>query len=325
MVMLSVTHQPGRHCGSTGIQSLLAFHGICLSEAMCFGLGSGLGLWYLADPDLPASRMVHVRSADLEAQFFTRMLGAFSWEQFDDPQESRQALCARLDQGRAAIILTDIFHLPYYNSSTHFPGHLITVWGYDPRQKVFFVTDTERKTIQSVSFDSMDKARFSGGGIFHLRGNMFAPKSLSFPQDLEPVIRQAITANSRTLLDDGLPIQGIRALETWQNELEGWQQFEDRQWVSRLAYQVIEKRGTGGGGFRLMYAEFLQEAAEIVPEINALNLPSLMTDCAMAWTNLATHLKLASENDEPDFTNVAKLIGRVKKAELVYFQTASGL
>lgn len=320
--MLSVTHQPGRHCGSTGIQSLLAFHGINLTEAMCFGLGTGLGLWYLADPDLPASRMVHVRSADLEIQFFTRLLGAFFWEQFDSPEQGRKALCARLEQGRAAIILTDIFHLPYYNSSTHFPGHLITVWGYDPEQKLFFVTDTERETVQSVPFDNMDKARFSGGGIFHLAGNMFAPETLALPRDLEPLIRQAISANSRALTDDGLPMQGIRALETWQDELDQWKNFDDWQWTSRLAYQVIEKRGTGGGGFRLMYTEFLQEAAVFVPEINTLKLPHLMADCAVAWTDLAMALKIASENNTPDFAEVSKMLAKVKNAESVYHQTA---
>ncbi|MDY6824651.1 MAG: BtrH N-terminal domain-containing protein [Thermodesulfobacteriota bacterium] len=322
MVMLTVTHTPGRHCGSTGIQSLLAFHNIRLTEAMCFGLGAGLGLWYINDSTLPASRMVHVRSADLEAQFFNRVLGEFSWEQFDDPQKSRQALCERLDAGRPAIILTDIFYLPYYKSSTHFPGHLIAVWGYDPREKVFFVTDTEREDVQSVPFDNMDKARFSGGGIFNLSGNMFAPDCLTLPENLSPVIKKAIADNSRALLNDNMPIQGVRALETWEEELKQWHALEDWQWTARLAYQVIEKRGTGGGGFRLMYEEFLREAGGVVPEINALKLPDLMAACAAAWTDLAMALKAASENSAPDFEETARMVARAKKAEDVYHQTA---
>ncbi|MFZ5530271.1 MAG: BtrH N-terminal domain-containing protein, partial [Pseudomonadota bacterium] len=34
-------HRPGRHCGSSAIRDLLEFHGTTLTEAMCFGLGSG--------------------------------------------------------------------------------------------------------------------------------------------------------------------------------------------------------------------------------------------------------------------------------------------
>jgi hypothetical protein len=50
-----------------------------------------------------------------------------------------------------------------------------------------------------------------------------------------------------------------KALEKMRNELAMWKDFNDWQWACRFAYQVIEKRGTGGGGFRLMYADFLED------------------------------------------------------------------
>ncbi len=322
MVMLSVTHTPGRHCASTGLGDLLAYHGQPLSEPFCLGLGAGLGLWYLNDPALPASRMIHVRSADLETQFFRRLKIPFQWEQFNTPEESQQALCARLDQGRPAIILTDIYYLPYYNSRTHFPGHLIAVWGYDPETGEFFVTDTEREHLQSVPFRDLAAARFSGGGIFPLAGNQFAPSGLSLPDDLAPIIVTAIVDNSRTLLDDRFPEQGIRALATWQRELKQWQQFPDRQWTARLAYQVIEKRGSGGGGFRKIYSEFLEEAAGVVPAIVSCQLVERMRKCADAWTALADALKNASENTAPDFREIAACLEKVQKAEYTYHQAA---
>ena len=39
----------------------------------------------------------------------------------------------------------------------------------------------------------------------------------------------------------------------------GREQVEDWQWCARFGYQVIERRGTGGGNFRLMYSRFLAE------------------------------------------------------------------
>ena len=39
----------------------------------------------------------------------------------------------------------------------------------------------------------------------------------------------------------------------WPREIEDW------QWSARFCYQVIERRGTGGGNFRLMYSRFLAE------------------------------------------------------------------
>ena len=323
MVILPVRHTPGRHCGSTGIRDLIDFHGLDFDEPMCFGIGAGLGLWYLKGGRLPASRMIHVRSLDLEHQFFTRIGTPFAWRQYENPQDSEDDLRACLDKGRPAIIQTDIYHLPYYQSRTHFPGHLITVWGYDAKDRVFFVTDTERPDIQTVSFEEMKAARFSGGGIFDLRGNLFAPESLPAPNDdLPEIIRQAIAYNSRVLLDDGLETQGLRALAAWQAELDAWPDFEDWQWTARLAYQIIAKRGTGGGGFRLMYHDFLMTARKILKGTISQNMIDRMARAAASWTGLAEALKSASEKTVPDFSAVLIRLRQVIEDETAFHETA---
>jgi hypothetical protein len=322
MVMLHNAHRPGNHCASSAIRDLADFYGLDLNEPMCFGIGAGLGLWYLENNNLPASRMIHVRSIDIEAQFFQRIGVPFAWEQFDDPQESEDRLREHLDRGRPALIQTDIFYLPYYRSKTHFPGHLIAVWGYDAARQIFFVTDTERAGVQEVPFGDLNKARFSGGGIFELKGNLFAPSALPAPDDLPQIIIKALIHNSRVLLDRGMRFQGLAALALWHEELDRWKTFDDWQWTARLAYQVIEKRGTGGGGFRLMYARFLQNAAAMIPEISALGLPEKMNAAALAWTQLAAALKEVSEKPAPDFIQTKERLDLVMQAETDYHQAA---
>ncbi|RJP44839.1 MAG: DUF4872 domain-containing protein [Desulfobacteraceae bacterium] len=322
MIMCPNTHRPGRHCASSAIRDLAEYHGLGFDEPMCFGIGAGLGLWYLENNNLPASRMIHVRSIDIEAQFFQRIGVPFAWEQFDDHQASEDRLLEHLDQGRPALIQTDIFYLPYYQSKTHFPGHLITVWGYDAARRVFFVTDTERERVQEVPFDNLKKARFSGGGIFELKGNLFAPASLPAPVDLPHILVNAVIHNSRVLCDRCMGSQGLAALDRWRQELDLWKTFDDWQWTARLAYQVIEKRGTGGGGFRLMYAEFLKTAAVMIPEISSLGLPEKMSAAAEAWQELAFSLKAASEQPKPDFTETRIRLDRVIQAETDYHHAA---
>lgn len=326
MILLAHTHQPGRHCASSGIRDLAEYHGLALDEPMCFGIGAGLGLWYLKDGNIPASRMVHVRSLDMEVRFFHHINVPFAWERFADPRESEDRLRAHLENGRPAIIQTDIFYLPYYNSGTHFPGHLITVWGCDETRRIFYVTDTEREGLLEVPFDDLGKARFSSGSLFDLRGNLFAPASLPPLDDLPEIIVTAVTHNSRVLEDCSSPFQGLAALDTWRQEIDQWETFDDWQWTARLAYQVIEKRGTGGGGFRLMYAEFLAAAAAAqVPGISSLGLPEKMKAAAAAWKALADALKKASERPTPDFAVVSERLERVWQVENDYHRAAAGL
>lgn len=323
--LLDVTHTPGRHCASTALADLVNYRSIGWSEAMCFGIGCGLGIWYFKGGGKSPERLIHVRSSDIEEQFFKRIGQDFRWRRYDDPEKSEKDLIAALDEGDPAIVQSDIYHLPYYNTTTHFPAHVIAVWGYDLSKKVFFVTDTEREGLIEVPFGAMRKARYVQMGFFDIKGNMYAPREIIAPENLPEIIRSSIIEQSRRLLDDSQDYQGIAALRKWRSELGGWKDFKDRQWTARFAYQVIERRGTGGGGFRLMYADFLDEAAIMLPDAARLGLSSLMRVAASAWSDLAMALKESSERNSFDSGAVGAMLERVMLAESEYHKAAVSL
>jgi hypothetical protein len=73
---------------------------------------------------------------------------------------------------------------------------------------------------------------------------------------------------------------------------------------------VIEKRGTGGGAFRLMYSRFLEEAGR--PEA------PLAAVAAARWTELAAAFRTASESEDPEpllWRAVGDAAGGVYEAE----------
>jgi hypothetical protein len=323
--MLPVSHVPGRHCASTGIRNLLSFHGIQMSEAMCFGIGAGLGIGYLNLPGSSPSRLVHVRSVDFEEQFFSRIGHAFVWDCSERSDEAEASLCRAIDRGLPSLIRTDIYHLPYFRSNTHFPGHVIMVWGYDHKREVFFVTDTGNQEILEVPFSDMRKARHQEGSIYEMRGNRFSPEAIEPPGDMRKIIIGSIVHNSRMILDEVCEFQGIRGLDTWLKELPEWVELKDWRWIARFCYQVIERRGTGGGGFRLIYADFLREALRWVPEIASNGLVERMSETAAAWQGLAAALKEASEQERPDFREVAGRIEQVRTLEDAYHRAALAL
>ncbi|MEZ4551283.1 MAG: BtrH N-terminal domain-containing protein [Desulfobacterales bacterium] len=325
MTIINITHQPGRHCASTGISDLIRFHGFHLSEAMCFGIGEGLGIWYLSPSRTTPSRMLHVRTANLEEKFFKRIGYPFSWTQFNEPEKSENHLCATLEKGIPALLRTDIYDLPYYNTNTHFPGHLIVVWNYDKNKRVFYVTDTEREEVQAVPFHNMQKARFFKGVFIRLQGDVFAPEQISVPDRLPDLIKTAIIVNSREMLNPSMDYAGLNALQKMKMEMPDWGKLDDCKWTARFIYQIIEKRGTGGSGFRLMYYDFLKEAAEFLPEISQIGLDQRMREASFAWRDFAITLKDASEENSPVFSESIKKLNAIIAIETAYHKEVLNL
>jgi len=167
----------------------------------------------------------------------------------------------------------------------------------------------------------MRKARVSTQPLTH-HGDFYAPAALRAPRRLDEVITAAIIDNARQLTASDLPYAGIGALETLKRDLTDWANVDDWKWTARFMYQIIEKRGTGGGGFRLMYADFLTQATQWVPRIAELKLAELMLQSGRAWQELARTLKKLSEQETADTGQVESALTDVITSERRYVANA---
>jgi hypothetical protein len=108
-------------------------------------------------------------------------------------------------------------------------------------------------------------------------------------------VADALRRQSRQMLLSQDGYVGVSAMERFAAEVPRWHELArdeaDRAWCFRFAYQCIERRGTGGGNFRLLYARFLAEAALHHPGVAALRLPTRMEEIAARWTRLANSFK----------------------------------
>jgi Butirosin biosynthesis protein H, N-terminal/Domain of unknown function (DUF4872) len=286
-------HTPGHHCGSTALRNLLDFHGVEISEEMAFGLGAGAGFYYLAMEDSSPSRWFNGRTARLEETFRELTGAALELRTFpaEDGEDAWEAARSQVDAGRPALLLTDIYHLDHYGNSAHFPGHAVVLAGYD--EEVAHLSDTAFEELQTTRLENLARARHSGHPAYPLEGHMFTVGEAIDRGRLEAAVPRAITrAASEMLAPPFGPFAGVPALERLAEEAGSWPALvEDWQWCARFAYQVIERRGTGGGCFRLMYSRFLEEAGrEQAP---------LAAEAAARWTALAEAFRTASEEDEP--------------------------
>jgi hypothetical protein len=287
-------HTPGNHCGSTALRNLLAFHGVQISEEMAFGLGAGAGFYYLALEDGSPSRWFNGRTARLEETFRELTGAALEQDTFAAEEGAAAWAAARgvVDAGSPALLLTDIYYLDHYGNSAHFPGHAVVLAGYD--EEVAHLSDTAFEELQTTRLENLARARHSGHPAYPLEGHMFTVSEKIDREQLMAAVPRAIERAVSEMLEPPFgEFAGVPALERLAAEAGSWpDQVDDWQWCARFAYQVIERRGTGGGCFRLMYSRFLEEAGR--------DEAPLAAEAAARWTELAEAFKAASERDEPE-------------------------
>ena len=303
-------HVPGNHCGSTALRNLLAFHGLEISEEMALGLGAGVCFYYVNLPEGSPSRFTNGRVGKLEEQFVELTGIELRMDTSDDPGESWLLARELVDAGRPALLLSDLYHLDHYGKSAHFPGHAVVLAGYD--DEVAYLSDTGFEELQTTSLESLARARHEQHPVYPLAGHMFSVPDGESPHDPREAAPRAIARGVMQMFEPELgEFQGMPALERFAAEVGSWPEaIEDWQWSARFNYQVIERRGTGGGNFRLMYARFLDEAG--------YDEARLAFEAADRWTELAAALLAASEADEPEpelWSNVGEASERVLDAE----------
>ncbi|MXV64391.1 DUF4872 domain-containing protein [Natronorubrum sp. JWXQ-INN-674] len=323
-------HRTGRHCGSTALRNLALYYDWGYDEETCFGLAAGLGFTYFELPESP-HRGFFGRPPRLEETFFETLGIAVDSREGDDWRTVRDRIRARVAGGDPVLVFTDIYHLDYFQTDTHFAPHSVLCVGVEDDEETVVLSDSEFDALQRVPFDRLHDA-MSSNSVLPLRNRHLVVADPGPDRSLEAAAPEAIAEMARGMLassgSDG-PIgrdsgtasssesagesecvgtsdrksefgtQGIAGIRRFADELPTWVDFEDPQWSVRFAYQNVERRGTGGGAFRQLYADFLETVDDTVPELPD-DAVSRMNAIATDWTAVGRSLEEASERSDPD-------------------------
>ena len=294
-------HIPGIHCGSVTLRDVMTYYGYPWSEAMCFGIGAGLGFYYSVKEGISPTRMIFVRGPEMEPTFFSVAACPASWKHANkDPLET---IKRSIDKDAPVIIQTDIYYLGYYNSSTHFPGHIVSVWGYDDESGVMYVADTQFEGLNPVPYTDFLEGMGSKDPSNPLDYNYMDIDPGNKVKPLAEIIPEAIRLNAFKMLEGVKGVRGesgVRMISEWSIDLPHWKDAPDWKWCARFGYQVIKKRGVAGAGFRWFYRDFLKEAEGIVPRLRELGLSASMDHIGNKWSGIGAVLKDISERGLPD-------------------------
>jgi len=303
-------HQQSAHCESGVMASLLTHAGLPMSEPMAFGLASGLAFAYLPIVKLsgmpliayrmPPKHLIKTLSKRLRAKLHTRT--------FSDPEQGRRELDAALDSGRLAGLQSSVFWLPYFPPEMrfHFNAHNLLAYGREGNE--YLISDPVFEEPVRCAAEDLQKARFAKGALA-AKGLMYWLDDVPLEQDWSKLIRQSVLSTTRIL--DGMPlpwigIRGIQHLAGQIDKLDPAQSKYNRLYLTHIV-RMQEEIGTGGAGFRFMYASFLQEAGEKLGDSNLQDASSQLTAIGDHWRQFASACVRASRNkgETPNFAPIA--------------------
>lgn len=299
----SFTHQQAAHCESGVASSLLRHHGIDISEPMAFGISAALSFAYIPFVKLNGLPLTSYR---MPPKFILRgiqkRLGIkFKFKKFSDANKGMEALDQKLDDNFLVGLQSSVYWLPYFPEDMrfHFNAHNLLVYGKQGDN--YLISDPVLEFAVSADSASLKRARFAKGALA-AKGLMYWIDEAPAQVDLAPAIKKAILANARMMLKTPLPIIGIRGIRFLAKKIRTLDKpLKTPKKIKLYLGHIIrmqEEIGTGGGGFRFIYASFLQEASTILDDSRFLEAATMMTQAGDQWRKFALCTARACKNKE---------------------------
>ena len=319
-------HQHTAHCESGVISTMLNAEGVELNEAMVFGLASALTFVYLPLIKVNGMPLISYRMPPRSIiKNVTKLLGIkLKLQKFSNPQVGQQALDLALEKERLVGLQTSVFWLPYFPAEMrfHFNAHNLIVYGKENNE--YLISDPVFEQVQRCSIQDLQRARFAKGALA-AKGLMyyFENKPDLSNIDLSLLIQKAIRKNAKQMLAPMLFV-GVKGIRTVAKKIEKLANNKNDKYRKLYLGHIVrmqEEIGTGGAGFRYIYAYFLQQAAEICqkPELNQYS--EKMTEIGDLWRQFASLcVKQCKKPTEQGYKDVADFLRNIAVQEQQLWQ-----
>ncbi len=268
-------HQDAAHCESGSIRSLLVNYGLTISEPMVFGIASAMTFFYFPPVKVWGHPLISYRMPprSMLKKIEKRLGVRFVSRDYDDEREAMADLDRLLAENHAVGLQASVSYLTYIipEFRIYFNSHMLLIYGKDRDE--YLVSDSVVDRPMRIKAEDLRKARFARGQNAP-RGFMFYPAHIPDAIDYRSAIRKAVKSSVGMMLQPLLPIVGIRGIATLARKIERLNRHRDRKYARSFMGNMLmfqEEMGTGGSGFRFLYAAFLQEAAVLlgIPELEA--------------------------------------------------------
>jgi len=328
--MIDFTHKQAAHCETGAISGLFRFHGLEVSEPMAFGLASGLTFAYLPMVKINGLPLLAYR---MPPRMILKMLGwrikglDIQFKTFKNEQQGSMFLNQKLSEGQLVGLQTSVYFLPYFPKEMrfHFNAHNLLVYGQFEQDNMthYHISDPIFDKVVTVDQASLNKARFAKGALAP-NGRLYYFSKVPTEIDFEKLIPKALHFTAK-VNGKGNPafiagVAGMRLvakrIEKLSNETKRYQQL----FLGHIV-RMQEEIGTGGAGFRFMYAAFLQESAEKLNRPELKEWATELIEIGDEWREFALRCARINKNrGDHSLQETADYLRKLAAQEQAFYQ-----
>ncbi len=323
---IDFTHKQTAHCENGVVSNLMTFNGFPISEPMVFGIGSGLLYCYI--PFLKVNHAPAITYRVMPGQIFKKFAKRvgikIKKEKFKSPKEAKARLDENLSKNNPVGLQVGVYNLTYFPDEYrfHFNAHNLVVYGKDSES--YLISDPIMESVTSLTDKELEKVRFAKGA-FAPKGHIYYP--IDFPKELD--LKKAILKGIKQTCNDMLapvPVLGVRGMKLVASMMRKWPKKHGVKKANHYLGQIVrmqEEIGTGGGGFRYIFAAFLQESSVILDNKELNVLSKEMTEIGDLWRDFALNASRIYKNrkaENDSYESVANQLDIIADKEKVFFK-----
>jgi hypothetical protein len=319
-------HSMAAHCESGTVTNLVNHHGLVISEPLVFGIASGIFFGYMKTPmrDFPVV-FSRIRPGKILENFTKRTGVRFRTQRYTDPDKAEKELDQLLEQNQPVGLQVDFFYMEFFPPwhRVHINVHYIVVIGKEGDH--YIVSDCYHPTIARLHKDSLRKGRFAKGSMAP-KGLMFYPVDVPGEIPVKEGIRQGLKNTVFNMLKIPIPFLGVKGIRRFGDKIVDWPKYtKDTEQLAHNIFMIttmLEDQGTGGAGFRYIYASFLREAATILGEPVLNEYARRMMEIGDDWRNLslfASRIAKQREFGTEKLKEMGSMIRENARHEQVFF------
>lgn len=323
---IKFTHHQSAHCENGVVSNLMKHNGFNVSEPMVFGIGSGLLFCYI-----PLLMVNHAPAITYRAmpgfifkRFAKRVGIKIKREKFKDPKKAKARLDENLKNNNPVGLQVGVYNLVYFPDEYrfHFNAHNLVVYGKE--NDTYLISDPVMETVTTLTEKQLEKVRFAKGA-FAPKGHIYYPTDFPNELKLESAIKKGIKQTCREMLAP-MPIVGVKGIRTIAKLIRKWPKKKGIKVANHYLGQIVrmqEEIGTGGGGFRYIFAAFLQESSKVLNNEKLAELSKEMTQIGDLWRDFAVDASRIYKNrgtKVDGYNDIASQLETIADKEEVFFK-----